>query len=303
MEIGNFILYNWDNHKLEESYMHKFNYNISLTVLLSGALVSSTTYAAESEKNITPSDTMEIVSTEVATAEDNNEDIEVVSPEISVTEPVTADEPDNGTVTEQETSELPETAEPETAEPETEVVTTPEVQPESEIPPTQPVPSVPTELPVTERPTTEEPQTEEPSTEPPVSNEAVEHPAAPTTEIPTVEPPAAHIPEPTPARETDNKHQIKPGKFSPHAGEQYYRSLDEKVSQLVTQKVDKIDEKKSKVKDKDSKKDSKKDKKQDSKQKKMTALPDTGENAGIALLGFALLSIGLLFLRRTTAEK
>ncbi len=287
--------------------MHKFNYNICLTVLLSGALVSSTTYAAESEKNITPSDTMEIVATEVATAEDNNEDIEVVSPEIPVTEPVTADEPDNDIVTEQETSELPQ-PEPETAEQKAEAVIIPKpLQPESEIPPA--VPAEPTvELPVTERPTTEEPQTEEPqteqpSTEPPVSNEAVEHPAAPTTEIPAVEPPAAHIPEPTPARETDNKHQIKPGKFSPHVGEQYYRSLDEKVSQLVTQKVDKIDEKKSKVKDKDSKKDSKKDKKQDSKQKKMTALPDTGENAGIALLGFALLSIGLLFLRRTTAEK
>jgi len=302
MEIGNFILYNWDNHKLEESYMHKFNYNICLTVLLSGALVSSTTYAAESEKNITPSDTMEIVATEVVSVEDNNEAIEVVSTEIPVTESLTTDEPDNDTVTEQETSELAQ-PEPETAEQKAEAVIIPKpLQPESEIPPA--VPAEPTvESPVTERPTTEVPQTETPSIEPPITDEALEPPAAPTTEIPTVEPPAAHIPEPTPARETDNKHQIKPGKFSPHAGEQYYRSLDEKVSQLVTQKVDKIDEKKSKAKDKDSKKDSKKDKKQDSKQKKMTALPDTGENAGIALLGFALLSIGLLFLRRTTAEK
>lgn len=206
------------------------------------------------------------------------------------------------------------------------------------------VPSKPT-VPTTESPKTIETPVISPGI--PKSNEeqpTVEYPDLNTGELPNqpsdgggvVEPttPAqpgtpsnpGNIDPPTAGTIDDSKSEEdkinKPGKFSPTKGEAYYTALDKHVGDLVTAKIEKsgdkltlIDAQKAKASDasanlrkendrntvKEKSKDKKKIKSIDKKQKEdkeISALPETGETTSLFALISALFIAGIMLVRK-----
>lgn len=202
-----------------------------------------------------------------------DETIEIISAEMPA-QPVTTEMPKtDAPQTDVPSTEIPTTELPSTEMPKTEM-------PKTEIPVTEmPVTERPgTALPITEIPTTETPRTEAPTVQAPVtqvplserlSSEVMTTEQPPTNQPSTNQPPltpapsisqnqstpsAAQNPEVADAVEPQTDIQpeaddeparaVKVGRFHPESAEKFYRALDKRINDILTQKLKPQEDKK-----------------------------------------------------------
>lgn len=259
--------------------MHTIKFKTSMALLAVGTMTSSITFAAETKTKPVKDDTIEIISTEVATAEEPAvNDIKDKKPDAEPVKEATVKKP---TVKQKEsTVEQQPVKQPAVKESTIEAPPVKAVKPVKEsVQNTTEQPVQQTQTPSVENSEQEQPTTEMPTTEIPASDETATTEEHTTTEQPAVLP---HNNEPSEGKEAD---KIDEGKFSPHKGEKYYASLDKQVNHLVTKKLDQAEADKVSSGHKHSK-----------------ALPDSGEHNEI-YFGLALLLLGLILSRRTNLQK
>lgn len=256
--------------------MHNLKIKAGLLVVGLGMMTNNVSYAAVTKGESTSSDTIEIISTEMTTSEaaaPSSEEKKTIERPSASTEEVTTEAPTK----------------------EDRPATTPSVPSTSE-----PVERPSTERPTVERPTTEKPVIQKPSSQPSIKPSDITKPTTPVTPTTPSTPIKPSTPSQPAADEERNDgssdHKINKGKFSPHKGEDYYKSLDKEVSMLVTKELASADE--NAVKHKQSKKHAVK---KDKAQSKKKTLPATGEAGSVMVGGTALFLIGLILVRRTRA--